>query len=170
MIDVGGSRGVKSLAIIKHYPQLSALIVDRPQVIAEAQSYWANHPEDAVKRLRFQAGDLFTKVPMATDHKDIYLLSTVLHSFNDSMCVQVLQRVREAIAGSGARVAILEMVVPERGADLASASFDMQMFVGCQGRERTLSEWKAIIQASELLLEEVIHLRSLGSILVLCSQ
>jgi len=83
------------------------------------------------------------------------------------MCIRALRRLREAIGASGARVALLEMVLPETGADIASASFDMQMFVGCQGRERTLSEWKAIIRASQLLIEEVVRLRSLGSILVL---
>lgn len=170
IIDVGGSRGAKSLAILKHHPHLSALIVDRPQVIAEAQKYWADHATDGIERLRFQAGDLFTEVPSATGPNDIYLLSAVLHSFDDGTCVRALKKIRDAIADSGARVAVLEMVVPEKGADVASASFDMQMFVGCQGRERTLSEWKAVIQASGLLLDEVVLLRSLGSILVLRSK
>lgn len=170
IIDVGGSRGTKSLAILKRHPELSALIVDRPQVVAEAQQYWANHHTDGVERLHFQAGDLFEGIPKATGPKDVYLLSAVLHSFDDSMCIRALQRLREAIGGNGARVAVLEMVVPETGADIASASFDMQMFVGCRGRERTLSEWKSVIQASELVLDEVVHLRSLGSILVLRSE
>lgn len=170
IIDVGGSRGAKSLAILKRHRKLSALIVDRPQVIAEAQQYWANHHTDGVERLRFQAGDLFEEIPVATGPKDIYLLSAVLHGFDDSMCVRALQKLREAIVGNGARVALLEMVVPETGADIASASFDMQMFVGCRGRERTLSEWKLVIQASKLLLDEVVHLRSLGSVLVLRSE
>lgn len=53
------------------------------------------------------------------------------------------------------------------GADLAGASFDMQMFVGCRGRERTLSEWTSLIRDGGMALEEVVRLRSLGSILVL---
>lgn len=170
IIDVGGSRGTKALAILKHHPKLSALIVDRPQVIAEAQQYWTSHHTDGVERLRFQAGDLFAEIPVATGPGDIYLLSAVLHCFDDKTCVRALQRLREAIGGSGARVAVLEMVVPETGADIACASFDMQMFVGCRGRERTLSEWKSVIQASELLLDEVVRIRSLGSILVLSAQ
>lgn len=52
-------------------------------------------------------------------------------------------------------------------ADLAGASFDMQMFVGCRGRERTLSEWTSLIRDGGMALEEVVRLRSLGSILVL---
>ncbi len=169
IIDVGGSRGTKSLAILKRYPTLSALILDRPQVVAEAQQYWANHPAKGVERLRFQAGDLFSEIPKAIGPKDIYLLSAVLHSFDDRSCVRALQKLREAIGTSGARVALLEMVVPESGADLASASFDMQMFVGCRGRERTLSEWQSVIKASGLSLDEVVSIRSLGSILVLRS-
>jgi len=46
IIDVGGSRGSKSLAILKRHARPSALVVDRPQVIAEARQYWANHHAD----------------------------------------------------------------------------------------------------------------------------
>jgi len=170
VIDIGGSRGAKTLAILKRHPKLTALIVDRPQVVAEAQRYWANQQTEGVERLHFQTGDLFEEIPVANGSKDIYLLSAVLHGFDDSTCVRALQKLHEAIGSSGARAAILEMVVPETGADITSASFDMQMFVGCRGRERTLSEWKSVIQASELVLDEVVHLRSLGCILVLRSE
>ena len=167
IIDVGGSRGTKALAILKRHPKLSALIVDRPQVVEEAQRYWADHSTDGVERLHFQPGDLLNAIPAATGPKDIYLLSAVLHGFDDGTCVRALRKLRQAIGSSGARAALLEMIVPETGADIASASFDMQMFVGCRGRERTLTEWKSVIQGSGMVLEEVVRLRSLGSILVL---
>lgn len=170
VIDVGGSRGTKALAILKRHPKLSALIVDRPQVVKEAQRYWAHHHTEGAERLHFQAGDLLAAIPRATGPKDIYLLSAVLHGFDDDTCLRALQRLHESIGSSGARAAVLEMVVPETGTDVASASFDMQMFVGCRGRERTLTEWKSVIQASGLALEEVVRLRSLGSILVLRSR
>ena len=103
IIDVGGSRGAKALAILKQYPRLSALIVDRPQVVEEAQRYWANHSTDGVERLRFQAGDLLDAIPAATGPKDIYLLSAVLHDFDDGTCVRALHKLRKAIGSSGAR-------------------------------------------------------------------
>lgn len=67
----------------------------------------------------------------------------------------------------GDRAAILDMLLPEAGADMAGASFDLQMFVSCRGRERTLTEWTSLVHAVGLRLEEVVDLRSLGSILVL---
>ena len=167
IIDVGGSRGTKALAILRRHPGLSALVMDRRQVVEDAQRYWAGHPAAGAERLQFVAGDLLEAIPAAAGAKDVYLLSAVLHGFDDATSIRVLRNLRQAIDNSGARAAVLEMVVPESGADIASASFDMQMFVGCRGRERTLSEWKSIIGAGGMVLEEVVGLRSLGSILVL---
>lgn len=167
LIDVGGARGSKALAIMRRHPKLSALVVDRRQVVEEAKSYWAQHRTDGVERLRFQAGDLFSTLPTANGPRDIYLLSAVLHGFGDEACIQAFGNLRKAIGSSGARVAVLEMIMPDSKADLARASFDMQMFVGSRGRERTLAEWKALIHSAGMALEEVIGLRSLGSILLL---
>jgi len=167
LIDVGGSRGAKSLAILKRHPGLTALVVDRPQVIDEARRYWAAHDTRGVERLRFEAGDVLQSVPAAQDEKDIYLLSAVLHGFDDDTCITALRTIVSAISGSGARIALLEMVLPEAHADLTAASLDMQMFMGTRGRERTLAEWNALFDRSGVTLEERVGLRSFGNILVL---
>jgi hypothetical protein len=168
VIDVGGSKGAKSLAILKRHPGLTALVVDRAIVIEGADRYWQGR-EDAslLARLHFEAGNLLESVPAATSDKDIYLLSAVLHGFDDDTCVRALANLAEACAGTGARIAILEMVLPEQGADLPAASFDMQMFMATRGRERTLSEWRALFDRSSLVLQEIVGLQSFGSILVL---
>jgi len=167
IIDVGGSRGAKSLAILKRHPKLTALVVDRPQVIAEAKHYWSTHNTSGIERLGFQAGDAFTTIPPAQGERDIYLLSAVLHGFDDGTCTTVLRNVANACGPTGARIALLEMVLPEVGADVAGASFDMQMFMGSRGRERTLREWTAVFDDSGMTLEEVVGLQSFGNILVL---
>ena len=167
IIDVGGSRGAKSLAIVKHHPHVSALVVDRAQVIAEAKQYWARHNSRGVDRLQFEAGDLLGAIPPARNDKDIYLLSAVLHGFDDETAVNILRNLASACRSSGARIALLEIVLPVVGTDLAGASFDMQMFMGTRGRERTLPEWTSLFERSCLALEEVVGLQSFGNILVL---
>jgi len=167
IIDVGGSRGAKSLAILKRHPKLTALVVDRPLVIAEAERYWSAHNASGLERLRFQSGDALTEVPSAQSDKDIFLLSAVLHGFDDEDCVSLLRNVAVACGQTGARIALLEMVLPEVGVDVAGASFDMQMFVGTRGRERTMSEWSALFVKASVALEEVVGLQSLGNVLVL---
>jgi hypothetical protein len=167
IIDIGGSKGSKSLAILKRHPKLRALVVDRPQVVRAAEGYWQGGEDDRLlSRLDFMAGDVLGDIPAAQSDKDIYLLSAVLHGFDDASCVRILKNLAGA-AGRDALIAVMELVMPESGADLAGASFDMQMFMGTSGRERTLGEWQIIFERSGLQLQETVALRTFGSILVL---
>jgi len=168
IIDVGGATGAKSLAILKRHPHLKALVVDRPQVIRDARQHWAGRTDAALlARLAFQPGDLFDSVPPAASAKDIYLLSAVLHGFDDDSCVTALRNLARACGGTGARIAIMELVMPDTKADLASASFDMQMYMGTRGRERTLVEWLTLFDGSGVVFEELVGLQSFAKVLVL---
>ena len=168
IIDIGGSKGSKSIAILKRHPHLKALVVDRAQVVDGAAQYWQQREErELLARMSFQAGDLLASAPQADSSKDIYLLSAVLHGFDDEACITVLRNLAIASSGTGATIALMEMVMPDARADLASASFDMQMFMGTRGRERTLAEWQRLFDKSGLVLQEIVGLQSFGKILVL---
>ncbi|MGZ5045026.1 MAG: methyltransferase [Methylobacter sp.] len=168
IIDVGGSKGSKSLAILKRHPHLTALVFDRDQVIQTAAAYWAGKESPALlSRITYQAGNLLELIPAAKNDKDIYLLSAVLHGMDDESCVKILENTVVASADTGARIALMELVVPELKADFSSAAFDMQMFMATRGRERTLPEWQSLFDQSGLALEQEIGLQSIGKILVL---
>ena len=168
VIDIGGSKGSKSLTILKRHSQLKALVVDRAQVIQNAERHWAGRESPALlARMSFKVGDVFGAVPTATSDKDIYLLSGVLHGFDDEACVKALLNLARACGVTGARVAVMEQVMNECGADFTGSAFDMQMFMGTRGRERTLAEWSRLFDMSGLTLEEQVNLRSFVKILVL---
>ncbi len=168
VIDVGGSKGSKSLAILKRHTQLTALVFDRNQVVQSAANYWTDKESpDLLSRLSYQAGNLLESVPAAKNAKDIYLLSAVLHGMDDENCIKVLLNVASASAGTGALIALMELVVPESKADFSTAAFDLQMFMATRGRERTLPEWQNVFDQAGWLLEEEISLQSIGKILVL---
>lgn len=167
IIDVGGSRGTKSLAILRRHPHLEVLVIDRPQVIAEAQRYWAAHPAPGAVRLQFAAGDVLMGVMAARDSRDVFLLSAVLHAMDDDTASKALCEVAGACGLTGARVAVIEVVLPETGADAAGASFDMQMLMGSRGRERTAREWLGLFERCGLVREELVRLQSFASIQVL---
>ncbi|HKK05490.1 MAG TPA: methyltransferase [Gammaproteobacteria bacterium] len=167
LIDVGGSKGFKALAILKHYPKLRALVFDRPNVIEDAHAYWREHdPGIARERIRFEAGDMFESVPAAEGPNEAYLLAGVLHGLSDEECAAVLKNVARAGAAAGAYVAIMEIVVPSDRPDYLSASFDMQMFMGTRGRERSLAQWSDLLRHSGLTLVEEVSTRSMVKVLV----
>ncbi|MEJ2061620.1 MAG: methyltransferase [Gammaproteobacteria bacterium] len=168
IIDVGGSKGSKSLSILKHHPNLDALVVDRAQVIEEGKDFWDGKESPALlSRMHFQPGDVLDSVPAAQDARDIYLLSAVFHGFDDETCRRALKNLAAACGDSGASIAIMEMVLDASQPDYTGTSFDMQMFMGTRGRERTLNEWQHLFSSSGLALQEVIDLQSVAKILVL---
>src|SRR5512141_1775125 len=168
IIDVGGSKGAKSLTILKRHPQLKALVADREQVIRDAAQFWQQRGEgEVLQRMRCEACDVLQAVPKADSAKDIYFLSAVLHGFDDATCITALRNMAKGAAGSGATIALFEMVMPDANADAATASFDMQMFVNSRGRERTLGEWQRLFEKSGVVLQEVVGLQTFGKILVL---
>lgn len=170
VIDVGGSKGGKSIELLRRHPRLQALVVDRAQVVRDAERHWSAREEPRLlSRLCFQPGDVLESVPAATSERDIYLLSAVLHSFDDATCVRALRNLSRACGSTGARIVLMELVLAERGVDLAAAAFDMQMFMGTRGRERTLAEWSRLFETSGLQLEEHVKLQSLVGILLLRS-
>jgi len=168
IIDVGGSKGSKSLAVLKRHPHLKALVADREQVIRDAAQFWQQQGEgEVLQRMRYEACDVLQAVPKAENDKDIYVLSALLHGFDDATCITALRNVGAAAGGSGATIALFEMVMPDAKADAAIASFDMQMFVNSRGRERTLAEWQRLFEQSGVVLQEVVGLQSFAKILVL---
>jgi hypothetical protein len=171
IIDVGGSKGAKSMAILKRHPHLQALVLDRSQTIQNAASFWHGRQESGVAeclaRMRFEVGDVLASVPAASSSRDAFLLGAVLHGFDDDTCVQALRNVAQAAAPKGASIVLLEMLMPDQHADLSTASFDLQMFMGTRGCERTLSEWESLFERANLRLVEIVHLASFGKMLVL---
>jgi hypothetical protein len=169
VIDVGGSKGAKSAAILRRNLHLRALVVDRPQVVAQARAWWSRQGDTSCKeRIEFIEGDAVTgPLPAADGARDAYLLSAVLHGFDDATCVEALRQIVSAAGTTEAAIVLLELVMPERNADLTSTSFDMQMFMGTRGRERSLREWEAVFSQSGVALVEAILLAPFGRMLVL---
>lgn len=58
IMDLGGGSGVMSLAILREYPTLMAVVIDHPHVCAAGRAIAAGRPEGA--RLKFLPGD-FTR-------------------------------------------------------------------------------------------------------------
>ena len=94
IVDVGGGMGVGLAAILQAYPQVSGTLFDLPSVVAEATPLLDQ--QGLTGRYQAIAGDFFEAIPTGGD---LYLLSRVLHNWNDEQCVQILRNCQLAKHG-----------------------------------------------------------------------
>jgi hypothetical protein len=95
-------------------------------------------------------GNFFESVPAG----DFYVLSMVLHDWDDERAGRILQVVREA-AQPGARVVGLELVPPPGDVPHMAKMVDLTMLGMLTGRERTELELRALIEGSGLRFERI---------------
>jgi len=86
-------------------------------------------------------------------------LKQVLHDWNDDQCRVILSNCAGRLTPGG-RILIVEMVIPDDNAPSMAAMVDMNMLVMLPGRERSLQEYRSLLEAAGLGLDRVIETRS----------
>lgn len=169
IFDLGGSKGSKSLSILANHPQLTATIFDRPEVVKDAKLSWKNKVnKDILDRIDYIGGDLFTSpLPAPASDTDAYLLIAVFHLLCDEDAATLIRRICGAMGNINSTIIIADMVLPETGASITEASFDMQMLMGTNGGERTAEQWAQVFKLANVYLLESVSIQSFGKMLVL---
>ncbi len=161
LIDVGGSNGKKSISILQQHPSLQALVFDRPAVVAEAADYWRDKLEATLfERLEFSGGDMLASIPPARSDKDLYLFAAIFHGMGRAESQRILANLKLACGSHRPTIVIAEMVAQTQDIDPTVASFDMQMLMGTRGRERTLKEWRDLVEPAGFVIREIVIVRA----------
>lgn len=167
VIDVGGGSGTLLLTLLRAQPSLRGVLFDQPAVIEEARAQFATEQDAALaKRCEVVAGDFLTSVPAGGD---LYLLSHVLHNWDDENCRRILRNCRAAIAQHESKLLLIEIVLPvhlnQSPMTYPTVMTDLQMLVMTGGRERTESEFRSLLRDAGFELRRVIQTRGLDSLI-----
>ncbi|MGH3032494.1 MAG: methyltransferase, partial [Gaiellaceae bacterium] len=155
VVDVGGGNGALVLALLERRPGLSGVVFDLPSVAAEAEE--RIRAAGLAARCRAVGGSFFETVPAG----DVYVLSRILHGWDDERARLILHAVRRGLAPRG-RLIIADGVVAapnEPGEKL----LDLPM-LALGGRERTEEEWRVLLADGGFELTRI-RLLPFGSIL-----
>jgi hypothetical protein len=142
LCDIGGGQGHLLCHLLERYPHLRGTLFERPSVIERGPSPWAARLGVA-ERCMSLAGDMFTDAPAA----DAYTMKMILHDWNDAESMQILGHMRRR-ALPDARLFVIEHVIPDRGGPDYAALFDMHMLCWGTGKERTLQEYRDLLDAA----------------------
>ena len=135
VVDLGGGSGGLLRDLVQRRPDLHGIVFDLPETNRDDATFGGN--------LDFVAGDFFELVPKG----DVYVLSKILHDWDDERSSQILRTIRGA-AAPNARVLILENVIPPGNDPNGAKWLDLLMLVLARGRERTQPEWQALLEGA----------------------
>jgi hypothetical protein len=148
--DIGGGMGTLLEAILRTNGHLRGILFEHPAVAPEAREVLG--ATDVADRCEVVGGDFFDGVPEGADG---YILANVLHDWDDTRAVQILNRCRKAMAHGG-RVLIVERLIPDDRSDAVPVLLsDLNMMVFTGGQERTNAEYGRLLATAGLTITKV---------------
>lgn len=156
IVDVGGGIGTLLLPILDRHPEMRGTIFEFPDVAAQAREHIA--AAGLAARCDAVEGDARVTVPAGAD---AYVMKAVLHGRTDSEAEVILHNCRHAMSAH-AKLLIIERLLPERidpNDALARENLlsDINMMVAAGGRERTETEYRALLVKAALRPTRVIR-------------
>jgi predicted O-methyltransferase YrrM len=145
LLDVGGGTGIYAYAFLLKYPDLRAIVWDRPEVLKAASEMATAH--GVADRVELQPGDMFADpVPQA----DVVLLSNVLHDWDVPECKTLLGRCADMLA-EGGQLLIHDVFLNDAlDGPLPIALYSAALFCMTEGRAYSAAEYSTWLREVSL--------------------
>jgi hypothetical protein len=147
--DIGGASGSVLVRLLRDEPDRRGIVFDVPEVVPDARRHLEQ--QGLTDRVDVVAGDFFESVPPA----DVYLLSFVLHDWDDDRCRRILASITAA-AEPGARLVLAEGIVPDGDEPHPTKSIDLVMLAMQGGKERTAGEFEQLLSSAGFALDRIV--------------
>lgn len=151
VVDVGGGDGTLMSAILGAHPHLSGVVFDSPSGVAEAPG--VIEAAGLADRCEVVAGDFFESVP---EGGDMYLIKSVFQDWDNEPAKNLLRTVRAHMPAEATLVIVGSVLTDTATTDEPVMFYtDANMLVTAGGRERTESEFRALLQETGFAVESV---------------
>lgn len=157
--DIGGGHGSLLAAVLRDHPNLQGTLFDQPHVASEARPLL--NAAGVLDRCRVVGGDMFAGVPTGCD---ALIMKFILHDWEDREAEAILRSCRTAVA-HGAALFIVEYLLEPPNRGLYAKMSDLNMLLGPGGRERTESEYAALLGTAGFSLRRVVPTGALVSVM-----
>jgi O-methyltransferase/methyltransferase family protein len=159
IVDVGGATGNMLAAVLCQHQAPRGILYDRPHVVSDAPALLKARGVEA--RVAIESGDFFERVPPGGD---AYLLSHIIHDWNEEQCLTILGHCRKGMPSHG-RLLIVETVLPAGDTPHQGKVQDMVMLVFPGGQERTEAEYHSLLGQAGFRLSRVVPTESIVSVI-----
>lgn len=151
IVDIGGGTGTIISKFLDYYPNTTGTIIDLAQTEQEAEKNISC--SGLAERCVFRQGNFFENIDISGDW---FILSRVLHDWNDEDAVKILENV-SACLDDNSKLLVIENIMTESTDKSALETYmnDIQMWGFCGSKERTEEEFKELFANTGLVFEEV---------------
>ena len=159
LVDVGGGHGILITTILKANPHLQGVVFDLPSVVEGTADIIKR--EGMADRCEIVPGDFFESVPVVGD---AYILSSVIHDWDDDHALEILKNVRQNMPKDG-KLLLVEYVIQPGNEPHSGKISDIIMLVTENGLERTEAEFRALLKRAGFKLTSTIQTPSPMSVI-----
>lgn len=145
--DVGGGSGALLGVLLGAHPRLRGTLVDLPGPTSGARQHLRD--KGLADRAQVVTGSFFDPLPAGSGG---YVLSAIIHDWDDAPAVAILRRCAEAAGDTGV-VLVMEAIGAD--GDSPDTTMDLRMLVYTGGRERGLPELRALAAKAGLRVQGV---------------
>jgi len=153
VVDVGGGQGLFLEELLQKYANCQGILFDQPEVVSLA-------PERP--RIRKVGGNFFEAVP---EGGDLYTLKWIIHDWEEAKALAILRNVRKAMK-PGAKLMLIEAVVKDGPEPDFAKWMDINMLVIPGGQERTVEEYRELLNKAGFRLERTIPTKAFPTMLL----
>jgi hypothetical protein len=158
LVDVGGASGNMLGHVLSRHSGVKGVLYDLPHVVVDAHPLLESF--GVADRVTIESGSFFERVPAG---HDAYLLSHIIHDWDDDENATILRNVREAMRPDG-KMLIVEMVLPDGDEPHMGKMLDMMMLLVPGGEERTATEYSKLLEPNGFRVTHVVPTNSAVSV------
>jgi ubiquinone/menaquinone biosynthesis C-methylase UbiE len=160
VVDIGGGNGLFLSLLLQRYAHMQATLFDLPTACEQARRYLQQ--AGVAERCEVVSGDFF--VDGLPRGRDLYLLSLILHDWDDEHAGRILKSCRRAMSDTS-KLVLLEFVLQEQEPTEREAREDLFMLVVTGGRERTAQQFRALFAQADLQLSRIVPTQGRRSVI-----
>ncbi|MDB5921850.1 MAG: O-methyltransferase, family 2 [Betaproteobacteria bacterium] len=150
LVDIGGGTGNLLGTILRRNERIKGIVYDLAHVVPEALKNF--RAWGIADRASAEPGSFFESVPAGAD---AYLLSHVIHDWDEEKCLTILRNCRAAMRDTS-RLLIVEYVLPSGNAPHLGKILDLMMLTVPGGMERSDEQYRELLSNAGLHLTRII--------------
>jgi acetylserotonin N-methyltransferase len=143
LVDLGGATGHLAMAACRRYPSLQAIVFDLPGVMPLALE--KIEASEVADRIKIVAGNFFTD---SLPDGDLFAVGRILHDWTEAKIHRLLQAVYARLPTGGGLLVAEKFLDDNKMGPRWAAMQSLNMLLCTEGKERSLPEYKALLQAA----------------------